>query len=211
MSDAFYTAIRTICYGPWILSASPVVLNAERTNRRDAYLIAANHTSPYDVPIVIAHARRRIDFVSITEVFEHPLSAWFLGSMNAFPLDRSRPDAPTVRTLLSRLKTGRAVCMFPEGQFRDETNSMLSGGPIRPGLGRISLIARAPVIPCVIRNSTAYNRWTAWPPIRRTRYGIAFGELMPPPRRKDQTESFEADYQARMLTLASELDAAMSG
>jgi 1-acyl-sn-glycerol-3-phosphate acyltransferase len=182
MSDAFYNLLWYGGYPAFWVSSSPTVLNAQVTRRPGAYILAANHFSPYDIPLLMRHTARNLDFVSIVEVFRNPFVGWLYGSMNAFPLDRSKPDAPTVRIILDRLARGRAVAMFPEGQFRSEANSVVTGGPIRPGIGRIALLAAVPVIPCVLVNSKAYSKFGSWLPLRRTWYGIHYGQPLEPDR-----------------------------
>ena len=152
------------------------MINAEVTRRRGPFILASNHTSPYDVPLLMRHTTRNLDFVSIVEFFRKPLIGWIYGSMNAFPLDRSKPDSPTVRIILDRLARGRVVAMFPEGGFRTSENAVTHGGNMRPGIGRIALLADVPIVPVVIVNSSLYWRPIHWLPIRRTRYGIAYGE-----------------------------------
>ena len=180
MSDLFYNLVWHLGYPAFWVSSRPTIINAQVTQRRGPYILAANHHSPYDIPLLMRHTRRNLDFLSIVEVFNNPLVAWFYGSMNAFPLDRSRPDAPTVRRILDRLEWGRVVAMFPEGQFRSIDQSVVSGGSIQPGIGRIAILAGVPIIPCVIVNSIAYSRLTSWLPLGRTRYGIIYGQPLEP-------------------------------
>ena len=176
MSDAFYTLVWHVCAPAFISSGRPTVLGIEHTRRTGAFILAANHQSAYDVPLLMLHVRRHIDFVSIVEVFQKPLVGWFYGSLNAFPLDRGRPDAKTVRVILDRLERGRVVGMFPEGRFRVRGDSMVHTGKIKTGIGRIVQLAQVPIIPCAIVGSPAYKRPRSWLPLRSTRYGLAFGE-----------------------------------
>jgi 1-acyl-sn-glycerol-3-phosphate acyltransferase len=188
MSDRFYKAVRAIGSTAFWVSSSPVVTGTEQVPTEGPCILACNHTSPYDIAILIRHLKRPIDFVSITEVFRNPLVAWFYGSLNAFPLERSRPDAPTVRIILDRLEHGRLVGMFPEGGFRRDRHSVLHGGRIVSGIGRIARLTRAPVVPAVIVNSRAYSRVAAWFPLRATVYGAAFGTPIPPDAEPDEIE-----------------------
>ncbi len=175
MSDTFYKLVRAVGTSAFWVSAVPVVMGLENIPRAGACIIAATHQCPYDVPLLIRHAPRLLDFVSITEVFRQPMVGWLYTNLNAFPLDRSRPDAKAVRRVLDRLAKGRVIAMFPEGGFRRGIDSVISNGHIRPGVGRIAQIASVPIVPCVIFNSLAYARFRSWLPFRATRYGVAFG------------------------------------
>lgn len=180
MSDAFYRTVRFLGRHVFWLSGSPVVIGAEGVPAAGPCIIAATHQSPYDVAVLIAHTRRMLDFVSIVEAFRNPLVAWFYGSLNAFPLDRSRPDAKTVRIILNRLERGRTVVMFPEGGLRRGLDSVVHSRRIRPGIGRIALLADAPIVPCVLIGTGAYSKFTSWLPLRRTRYGVMLGPPLAP-------------------------------
>lgn len=176
MSDWFYNLVWYSAHHVFWLSSRPTVMNAAVTRRPGPFILASNHTCPYDIPLLMRHCARNVDFISIIEVFRRPLLGKFYGAMNAFPLDRSKPDAPTIRTILDRLERGRVVGMFPEGQFRKAENSVLNGGNIRKGIGRIARLAKVPIIPCVVLNASAYSHPLSWFPLRRVRYSIAFGE-----------------------------------
>lgn len=189
MSDLFYDTLVLLGRHPFWVSSRPTVLNAGVTNRVGPFILAANHTSPYDIPILMRHCRRRIDFVSIREVFRHPFTRWLYGNMNAFPLERARPDSPAVRTILDRLGRGRVVGMFPEGGFRRGEASVIHSRIIRPGIGRLAKIANVPIVPCAIIGSENYGHPMSWLPLRRTRYGIAFGDPILPEADTDRIEA----------------------
>jgi 1-acyl-sn-glycerol-3-phosphate acyltransferase len=180
MSDLFYKIVRGIGRMPFWMSSRPVALDTEKGDLHGAFILAATHSSPYDIPLIMRHTRRGVDFVSITEVFKNPLVGWFYGSLNAFPLERSRPDAPAVRTILDRLKKGRLVAIFPEGGFRKGADSVVHSRKMRRGIGRIALLANVPIVPVVIINSGIYSRFASWLPLGRTRYGIIYGNPILP-------------------------------
>jgi 1-acyl-sn-glycerol-3-phosphate acyltransferase len=206
MSDAFYRAVRFVGRSAFAVSGRPVVIGAEHTDRAGAYLLAANHQSPYDVPLLIRHGRRQIDFVSSVEVFRHPLVAWFYGSMNAFPLDRSRPDSPAVRRILDRLSQGRCVGIFPEGGFRRGRASVVHSLRTRPGAGRIARLANVPIVPAVLIGTGGYSRPGAWLPLRRTRYGLIFGPPIAPSSDAEATDRLLAQTLAELhVELAAKL------
>jgi 1-acyl-sn-glycerol-3-phosphate acyltransferase len=176
MSDAFYHLVRFVGRPAFWISSHPTVLHADRLNRPGPLLIAPNHLSPYDVPCLMASTRRTLNFVSVAEFFRKPLLAAFLRGMNAFPLDRRRVDAAATRQILDRLARGRKVVIFPEGRIRRPDESLLTGADFKPSVVRLARLANVPIIPTVVLATGAYARPTAWLPLRRTRYAIAFGE-----------------------------------
>ncbi len=54
---------------------------------------------------------------------------------------------------MKRLKEGRVVGIFPEGGIRDGAASIVNGAEMKQGVTLLSLLADAPVIPCVILGS----------------------------------------------------------
>ncbi|HYO10971.1 MAG TPA: lysophospholipid acyltransferase family protein [Tepidisphaeraceae bacterium] len=180
MSDRFYNVVVAIGRPAFWVSARPVILGAHHAARPGPYLLASNHLSPYDVPALYRHTPRHLDFVSIVEVMRKPLVGWLFTHMNAFPLDRSRSDPRTVRIILDRLARGRAVAMFPEGRIRKTEESVITGHPFRPGVGRIAKLAGVPIVPTVVWGMDAYARFASWLPLRRVRYGVIYGEPIEP-------------------------------
>jgi 1-acyl-sn-glycerol-3-phosphate acyltransferase len=201
MSDAFYRFVRFIGSPVFDMTARRTIRGLEHVPRTGPFLLACTHQSYYDVPLLIRNTPRLLDFVSITEVFRNPFVAWFYGSLNAFPLERSRADPATVRTILSRLERGRVVAMFPEGRIRSGADSVVHTGQIKRGIGRIAALANVPIVPCVVENSGAYARLGSWLPLRRVRYGVSFGPPIPP----GEPEQVEAALVEAFRTLHSGL------
>jgi 1-acyl-sn-glycerol-3-phosphate acyltransferase len=176
VSELFYKAVRAIGAPIFLIASRPLILHRERAELDGAYLLAANHESAFDAALLIATTPRVIYWLSIVEIFQHPLSRWFLTGMGASPLDRSKADATTVRTITRHLRAGRAVGIFPEGGLRDRSSSVLAGGAMKDGVARLAQIAGVPVVPCVIEGGGKFARWQNWLPLRRTRWAVAFGE-----------------------------------
>ncbi len=176
MGDSYYRVVRAIGRTAFWSCSRPIILHLDRIPRHGAFILAATHSSPFDVACLIRTSPRILDFVSIVEVFKYRPLAWFYGNMNAFPLDRHRPDIPTVRTILGRLTRGRVIAMFPEGRIPPPEQSVLAGGSLKPGLIRIAARSGAPIVPCVIVGAAIFGRFSAWLPFRHTRYALAIGE-----------------------------------
>jgi 1-acyl-sn-glycerol-3-phosphate acyltransferase len=212
LSDLFYSFVHGVGSMIFWTTSRPIVLHAERSRRKGGYILASNHHSPYDVPLLIRHSRRKLDFVSTVEVFQNRFAAWFYGSMNTFALDRSKPDGATVRVILDRLGRGRVVAMFPEGGFRKLEDSVIRGGRMRPGIARLAQMAEVPVVPVVVLDSQIYRRLISWLPLRRARYGMIYGEaiaLKPELGKVEAARVLEEDLQAAFMRLYEELAAVM--
>lgn len=178
MSTLSYKLIRLTGYPFFWVATRPTVLHRDRARLAGAYILAANHQSPYDIPALMAASPRDLDFVSIVEFRRNPLMRLLIGGMNAVYLDRRRVDMTTTRQILRKLAAGRVVAMFPEGGFRKEPESVMVAGRINPGVVRLAQAAGVPIVPCVILDTGVLSRFTKWLPIRGARYGVIFGEPM---------------------------------
>ena len=176
MSEAFYKTVRGIGRGVFHLASRPMILHAERAGRPGAFILAANHASPVDSALIIHAAARVIHWISIVELFRRPFPRWFLSGMLAFPLDRSRADAATMRAVARRLRDGEVVGIFPEGGVRRSGDSVLRGGRIDDGVCKLAQLAGVPVIPCAVVGGENFASFPSWLPLRRTRWAVAFGE-----------------------------------
>jgi 1-acyl-sn-glycerol-3-phosphate acyltransferase len=200
MSELFYRAVRLLGRGVFFAASTPRILHAERARRPGAYLLAANHESAFDAPLIIAAHPRVIYWLSIREIFRNPAARWFLSSMNASPLDRSRVDTVTVRAIFRHLRQGRVVGIFPEGGVKTGEDSALQQGSIHDGVCRLAMLARVPVLPCVVLGGRKFDRWTRWAPGAGTRWAVAFGEPVFPREQGGRDSAHKA--MAEEITLA---------
>jgi 1-acyl-sn-glycerol-3-phosphate acyltransferase len=180
MSDVLYRVTRSIGGFIFWMNSRPIVRGLSHVPATGPYILVATHQSPYDVPLLIRHIPRLLDFVSSAEVFQNRIVATIYRLLNAFPLDRSRADPATVRTIISRLRGGRVVAMFPEGAVHAGKSSVVHTRRVKSGVGRIARLSGAPVLPCVIIDSAVYSQPRRWFPSKRTRYGLIVGPPISP-------------------------------
>jgi 1-acyl-sn-glycerol-3-phosphate acyltransferase len=104
------------------------VEGCERVPREGPLIVAANHVSYFDPPVVGCALPRPLHFMAKKELFDIPLFGALIRRYNAFPVDRGRGDVGAIKRTVAVLKTGNAVLIFPEGtRNRDESRKAESG------------------------------------------------------------------------------------
>jgi 1-acyl-sn-glycerol-3-phosphate acyltransferase len=210
MSDLFYRTLRIFGRVVFRVVSARKILHPERARRKGAYLLAANHLCAYDAPLLVISTPRVIDWMSVVELFQNPLSRWFLTAFGALPLDRGKVDTSTVRKVARLLRAGRVVGIFPEGKIRVGEESVLRSGQIDPGVCKLAQLTGAPVLPCVVLGGENFQRWTSWLPGARTRWTVAFGEPVFPreePDRDTAQRAMAEDITQAMRSLSQEVAA----
>ena len=82
-------------------------------------LLCPNHSSDID-PVLIGCCLplpivKRIHFMAKAELFQKPLSGWFLRQLGAFPVRRDTTDIQAVKTAMQVLRAEDNLMIFPEG------------------------------------------------------------------------------------------------
>ncbi len=78
-------------------------------------IIASNHLSSFDPPLIGSLVPREIHFMAKRELFETQPSRWVCEHLMAFPIDRNKGDTKAIKEALRFLKSGVAVGIFPQG------------------------------------------------------------------------------------------------
>lgn len=123
------------------------------------YLVAGNHISHFDPPLLAAYYPLKIDFMAMLDLFKHPLGNFYFTNIDTFPVDRDGADMKAVRIALKRLKNNRIVGIFPEGGLRSGKESVLGGKALPLGAAVLSQMAKVSVRPCLILGTDQLYRW----------------------------------------------------
>jgi 1-acyl-sn-glycerol-3-phosphate acyltransferase len=119
-------------------------------------ILAVNHTSLMDGPVLFGLLRRPVSFLVKAEAFE-PGRGWagdVLRSAGQLPVRRYQVDPAPVRYALALLNAGGILGMFPEGS----RGSGLAEA-VRPGVGYFAVKSGAPVLPVAVLGTRTMIRY----------------------------------------------------
>ena len=152
MSAFVYWAANAIC--DWVLMppyAKIEVKGIENLPLSGPLLVVSNHLADGDPGILSTSLRgRRLAYMAKAELFDVPLLKQFLVSYGTIPVHRNKADLTALRQANNHLKSGGALCIFPEGTS-SRKNARL--GKAWPGVGLIALRDDFPVLPVAITGS----------------------------------------------------------
>lgn len=116
-------------------------------------ILAANHTSYVDPPIVSVSWPEVVHFLARASLFRSKLFGSLISKLNAHPVSSESGDLQVMKMVVSLLQNGHKVVLFPEGT-RSENGELQ---PIKPGLGMLIGRSKSAIIPVYIRG--AYEVW----------------------------------------------------
>ena len=176
------------------LTCKVKVVQLATVPRSGPLIMASNHISHFDPPIISAFFPRLLDWLAMKEMFRANWSRKIFTALGCIAVDRSGGDRRSLRQALDRLSQGRVIGIFPEGGIRAGETSILNGAAMKPGLAALSIHSGAPIIPCLIVGSDRlYNRtyWLPWVP--RTTLILLIGKAIFPPEKQNR----ESDARKR--------------
>jgi 1-acyl-sn-glycerol-3-phosphate acyltransferase len=149
------------------------VFNAERVPASGGVILASNHASFLDPPLVGSGLRRDINYLARDSLFRFPGVGALLRSWNAVPVDRDGGGAKGLKMILDRLLQGNGIILFPEGTRTKDGQLQ----PARSGIGLTVIKSAAPVVPVrVFGTFEAYGRKHTFPRPRRVM--VKYGQPM---------------------------------
>lgn len=164
-------------------------------------IIIANHQSNVDPPLLSASLPRRVYFLAKSGLFMGHAVTWFLRSYGAFPVNRESGDVRAYRWIISQLRAGKPVVLFPEG--------MRSRGGLsraKPGIAQIALHSQASILPIGIEGTERLGTWMrVFNPTGRLRVNIGPVFSIPPIEGKPSKELLESITDMIMQRVALQL------
>ena len=125
------------------------VYGRERVPSEGGLVVACNHFSWIDPPVLGAAIPRTLYFMAKVEAHRVPALGQLMRSFGAFSVRRGESDRDAVRTMREIVRDGHALGLFAEGT-RQKTGVP---GPVQPGAAMVAINENVPVICAAIRGS----------------------------------------------------------
>jgi 1-acyl-sn-glycerol-3-phosphate acyltransferase len=147
------------------------VVHRERMINHGPVILASNHESYLDPPLVGSVADRAIFFLARKTLLDGSFFGWLLPKLNVIPVDQEGNDRSALKALIRILRAGEGTLVFPEGERSVDGRLQ----PALPGLGFVIAKTLAPVVPMRI-----FGARQAWPRgstrVRFCRITVVVGE-----------------------------------
>lgn len=129
-------------------------------------VIASNHLSLLDPPVLGTAATRKVHFMAKQELFV-PVLGTIYRLLGAFPVRRGGADRAAIKQGIDILQSGKVLAIFPEGT-RSKTGKL---GKAEPGALMMASKARAAIVPACVIGTDFRRQGRIWPLVT-----VRFGE-----------------------------------
>ena len=184
----FYIVFRTRVYG------------RENIPAEGAVILAANHASNIDPPLMASLIERPVSYMAKIELFENPIFGAAIRRCHAFPVKRGASDRGAIKAAVTVLKEGHMLGLFPEGT-RSKTGELQKA---EAGIALIASMTGAPIVPVAILNSHRIFANGGLLPQLRIMYGVPIS-FQGDRKSKEALDAFSAEIMAHIAQMKEEL------
>lgn len=173
--------------------------DAHKVPRTGACLLASNHQSHLDPPLVSSGQWGRcVHFVAKADLFKSRWFGRFISALKSVPIRQDGTgDVGAIREVSSRLETGAAVLIFPEGSRTFDGKLQ----PFQRGVWLLMKRCKCPVVPVAVEGCyDAFPRGTSFPRLWGKRVAVIYGDPIP------HDELLRLGPEAALARLAHEIE-----
>jgi 1-acyl-sn-glycerol-3-phosphate acyltransferase len=193
--------------GPFVRAYGRLrVEGAEHVPPTGAVVIAANHRSMFDIPVMVVATPRPVFFMAKRELYRGPVLTWVWRRLGGFPVRRQIADLRAIDTALALLEREAAVVLYPEGT-RSRYGDML---PFLLGSAWLALKTGSPIVPAGVVGTGRQPGWNGRvAPWLRKHVRVRFGQAIPVERVEDRRQR-RLRAEALTTELAGRVEALMA-
>jgi len=155
-SKIFYWLVKNSYYLFFKLFNRLEVINEDRIPGNRPLILASNHCSNLDPPVVGSVFRERMRYIAKASLFRPFLFGFALRTLGAVPVSREdeAKAAMVLKMFLRFLQKGENILIFPEGKRSPDGTIQ----PLEGGVALLSLKSRCPILPVYV-----YGTFSALP------------------------------------------------
>lgn len=125
------------------------VRGVEQLDRRRSYVLAVNHQSIYDIPILFASIPLQLRIVAKASLGSIPFLGWHLRRTGHLLVDRKKPGADIVQKMRRLVSESHSLIVFPEGTRSADGRV----GRFKKGSFLVAIEVGLPVVPVSVSGS----------------------------------------------------------
>lgn len=160
----FYWFARSLCKGFFLIFHRHKVFGSEHLPIGPC-IIAPNHASFYDPPLVGVSCEDEVAFLARKTLFDNVFVGRLIPHLNAYPISGNAQDLSSFKVICKLLLEQKKVVIFPEGSRTRSGDLSI----IKSGIGMLALRSKCPIIPTYI-----HGTFQVWP--RYYRFPRLFGK-----------------------------------
>ena len=119
------------------------------------FIVAANHLSTLDPPLVCGVMNKPVAYMAKKELFENPFMRWWLNWLGAFAVDREKLGVSTIKTVKNLKNTDWVLGIFPQGT-RQEAGEI---SHITKGFASLAKSTKCGILPVGITGTQEVKRF----------------------------------------------------
>lgn len=108
-------------------------------------IVACNHRSYLDPPILGTYCPRPLAYMAKAELFRIPVLGPAIAAVGAYPVDRDGSSTAAIKRSLEVLRAGGSIGIFPEG-----TRNLDGTVQAHQGVALLASLSKAPVVPAAL-------------------------------------------------------------
>ncbi len=145
-NKVLYTIGKAVCMPIFKLLYRFKTVNADNIPTEGGVIIASNHLSNSDPPLLGLSSKRRMYFMAKVELFENKFFGALIRALGAFPVERGAGDGKAIKTGEDLIREGNVMTIFIEGG-RTKTGELMRP---RSGCALVAQQMQVPVVPACI-------------------------------------------------------------
>ncbi len=171
----FYTITRAVSRSYYEGIHKAEFFGLENIPKSGAFIIASNHASFLDPPLVGHRVPRQIYYFARRTLMKNALVSLMLPHLNTILVDRDSADIGALKKVFSVLKKGHGLLFFPEGTRTKDGNLQI----FKEGVGMVACRSQATVIPTKLFGTyKTFSRYHSVPDFD-SRLKVVYGKPIP--------------------------------